>query len=101
MKFATRAIHAGQAPDPSTGAIMTPIFQTSTYAQTGLGEHKGYEYTRSHNPTRTAFEQCIAALEEGKYGLAFSPGMGTRQDILSPLSTGSQIVCCDSRLGGT
>ena len=101
MKFATRAIHAGQEPDPSTGAIMTPIFQTSTYAQTGLGEHKGYEYTRSHNPTRTALEQCIASLEEGKYGLAFASGMAAEQAILSLLSAGDHIVSCDDLYGGT
>jgi cystathionine gamma-lyase len=101
MKFATRAIHAGQEPDPSTGAIMTPIFQTSTYAQTGLGEHKGYEYTRSHNPTRTALEQCIAALEEGKYGLAFASGMAAEQAILSLLNAGDHIVSCDDLYGGT
>jgi len=101
MKFATRAIHAGQEPDPSTGAIMTPIFQTSTYAQTGLGEHKGYEYTRSHNPTRTALEQCIASLEEGKYGLAFASGMAAEQTILSLLSSGDHIVSCDDLYGGT
>ncbi len=101
MKFATRAIHAGQAPDPSTGAIMTPIFQTSTYAQTGLGEHKGYEYARSHNPTRTALEQCIAALEEGKYGLAFASGMAAEQAILSLLSAGDHIVSCDDLYGGS
>ncbi|HYL42245.1 MAG TPA: cystathionine gamma-synthase [Ktedonobacteraceae bacterium] len=101
MKFATRAIHAGQEPDPSTGAIMTPIFQTSTYAQTGLGEHKGYEYTRSHNPTRTALEQCIAALEEGKYGLAFASGMAAEQTILSLLSSGDHIVSCDDLYGGS
>src|SRR5258708_25615100 len=95
MKFATRAIHAGQAPDPSTGAIMTPIFQTSTYAQTGLGEHKGYEYARSHNPTRTALEQCIAALEEGKYGLALASGIAAEQALLSPLSAGDHIVSFD------
>ena len=101
MKFATQAIHAGQEPDPSTGAIMTPIFQTSTYAQTGLGEHKGYEYTRSHNPTRTALEQCIAALEEGKYGLAFASGMAAEQAILSLLNAGDHIVSCDDLYGGT
>ncbi|HET7637152.1 MAG TPA: cystathionine gamma-synthase [Ktedonobacteraceae bacterium] len=101
MKFATRAIHAGQEPDPSTGAIMTPIFQTSTYAQTGLGEHKGYEYTRSHNPTRTALEQCIAALEEGKYALSFASGMAAEQAILSLLSSGDHIVSCDDLYGGS
>src|SRR5207302_118910 len=101
MKFATRAIHAGQEPDPSTGAIMTPIFQTSTYAQTGLGEHKGYEYTRSHNPTRTALEECLASLEEGRYGLAFASGMAAEQAILSLLSAGDHIVSCDDLYGGS
>src|SRR5438128_8285602 len=101
MKFATKAIHAGQEPDPSTGAIMTPIFQTSTYAQTGLGEHKGYEYARSSNPTRTALEACIAALEDGKYGLAFASGMAAESAILSLLSAGDHIVSCDDLYGGS
>src|SRR6266699_4702969 len=101
MKFATKAIHAGQEPDPSTGAIMTPIFQTSTYAQAGLGDHKGYEYSRSHNPTRTALEECIAALEDGQYGLAFASGMAAEQAILSLLSAGDHIVSCDDLYGGS
>ncbi len=101
MKFATRAIHAGQEPDPSTGAVMTPIFQTSTYAQAGLGEHKGYEYARTQNPTRTALEQCIASLEEGKYGLAFASGMAAEQAILSLLSAGDHIISCDDLYGGS
>src|SRR5215469_999088 len=101
MKFATRAIHAGQEPDPSTGAVMTPIFQTSTYAQAGLGEHKGYEYSRSGNPTRTALEACIAALEDGQYGLAFASGMAAESAILSLLSAGDHIVSCDDLYGGT
>ncbi len=101
MEFATRAIHAGQEPDPSTGAIMTPIFQTATYAQAGLGEHKGYEYSRTHNPTRTALEQCIATLEEGRYGLAFASGMAAEQAILSLLSAGDHIVACDDLYGGS
>ena len=101
MKFATKAIHAGQEPDPATGAIMTPIFQTSTYAQAGLGEHKGYEYSRSHNPTRTAMETCIAALEEGQYGLAFASGMAAETAILSLLSSGDHIVSCDDLYGGS
>src|ERR671929_801168 len=82
MKFATKAIHAGQEPDPSTGAIMTPIFQTSTYAQTGMGEHKGYEYARTGNPTRTALEECIASLENGNHGLAFASGMAAEDTLL-------------------
>ncbi len=101
MKFSTKAIHAGQKPDPSTGAIMTPIFQTSTYAQAGLGEHKGFEYSRSHNPTRTALEGCLAALEEGQYALAFASGMAAESAILSLLSAGDHIVSCDDLYGGS
>lgn len=101
MKFATRAIHAGQEPDPSTGAIMTPIFQTSTYAQSGLGEHKGYEYSRSSNPTRTALENCLAALEDGQYGLAFASGLAAENTILSLLNTGDHLLSCDDLYGGT
>jgi cystathionine gamma-lyase len=101
MKFSTKAIHAGQEPDPSTGAIMTPIFQTSTYAQAGLGDHKGYEYSRSHNPTRTALEDCIAALEDGRYGLAFASGMAAEQAILSLLSAGDHMIACDDLYGGS
>lgn len=101
MKFSTKAIHAGQKPDPSTGAIRTPIFQTSTYAQAGLGDHKGYEYSRSHNPTRTALEECIAALEDGRYGLAFASGMAAEQAILSLLSAGDHMIACDDLYGGS
>ncbi len=101
MKFATKVIHAGQEPDPSTGAVMTPIFQTSTYAQTGLGEHKGYEYARTSNPTRTALEACIAALEDGQYGLAFASGMAAESAILSLLNAGDHIVACDDLYGGS
>jgi cystathionine gamma-lyase len=101
MKFSTRAIHAGQEPDPSTGAIMTPIFQTATYAQTGLGEHKGFEYARTGNPTRSALEACIAALEDGRYGLAFASGMAAESAILSLLSAGDHVVACDDLYGGT
>ncbi len=101
MKFATRAIHAGQEPDPTTGAVMTPIYQTSTYAQTGLGEHKGYEYSRSGNPTRTALEACLASIENGKYGLAFASGQAAEQAILSLLNGGDHIIACDDLYGGT
>lgn len=101
MKFATRAIHAGQEPDPSTGAVMTPIFQTSTYAQAGLGEHKGYEYSRSGNPTRTALEQCLASLEDGQYGLAFASGLAAENTVLSLLSAGDHLLACDDLYGGT
>ncbi len=101
MKFATKAIHAGQEPDPSTGAIMTPIFQTSTYAQAGMGEHKGYEYARTGNPTRTALEACIASLESGEHGLAFASGMAAEHAVLSLLSAGDHMISCDDLYGGT
>jgi O-succinylhomoserine (thiol)-lyase len=101
MKFATKAIHAGQEPDPSTGAVMTPIFQTATYAQAGLGEHKGYEYSRTGNPTRAALEACIAELEDGRYGLAFASGMAAEAAILSLLNAGDHIVSCDDLYGGS
>ena len=101
MKFSTRAIHAGQEPDPSTGAVMTPIFQTSTYAQAGLGEHKGFEYSRTQNPTRSVLEACIASLEEGQYGLAFASGMAAESAVLSLLSAGDHLVACDDLYGGS
>ncbi|GHO66174.1 cystathionine gamma-synthase [Ktedonobacter sp. SOSP1-52] len=101
MEFATKAIHAGQEPDPTTGAIMTPIYQTSTYAQSGMGEHKGYEYARTGNPTRTALEACLAALENGRYGLAFASGLAAESAALSLLSAGDHIVSCDDLYGGT
>ena len=101
MKFATKAIHAGQEADPSTGAVITPIFQTATYAQAGLGEHKGFEYSRTSNPTRTALEVCMAALEDGKFGLAFASGMAAESAILSLLSSGDHIVSCDDLYGGS
>ncbi len=101
MEFATRAIHVGQNPDPTTGATITPIYQTSTYTQMGLGEHKGFEYSRTHNPTRTALEACLASLEEGQYGLAFASGMAGTSAILSLLSPGDHLVACDDLYGGT
>jgi cystathionine beta-lyase/cystathionine gamma-synthase len=101
MDFATRAIHAGQPADPSTGATITPIFQTSTYTQAGLGEHKGYEYSRTHNPTRTALETCLAALENARFGLAFSSGMAATDAVLSLLKSGDHLVACDDLYGGT
>lgn len=101
MKFSTRAIHAGQEPDPSTGAIMTPIFQTSTFAQAGIGDHKGFEYARTGNPTRNALEACIAALENGQYGLAFASGMAAENAVLSLLSTGDHMIACDDLYGGS
>jgi len=101
MKFATKAIHAGQEPDPSTGAIIAPIFQTSTYVQAGLGEHKGFEYSRTQNPTRSALEECMEAIEEGRYGLAFASGMAAESAILSLLSAGEHMVSCDDLYGGS
>ena len=88
MKFGTKAIHAGQEADPSTGAIMTPIFQTSTYKQASPGDFKGYEYSRTGNPTRNALEQNLAALENGKYGLCFGSGLGAIDAIIKLLSPG-------------
>lgn len=101
MKFDTKAVHAGQEPDPSTGAIMTPIFQTATYAQSGLGEHKGFEYSRTQNPTRGALEACLAALEGGQYGLAFASGMAAIQAVLSLLSAGDHMIAGDDLYGGS
>src|SRR3989338_154367 len=101
MKFETKAIHAGQAPDPTTGAIMPPIFQTSTYVQTGPGEHKGYEYSRTSNPTRTKLQDCLAALENAKYCLAFASGCGAMTTIMHAFKTGDHIICCDDVYGGT
>ncbi|HHT9114249.1 MAG TPA: cystathionine gamma-synthase [Candidatus Wunengus sp. YC65] len=101
QKFETRAIHAGCEPDSGTGAIMTPIFQTSTYVQESPGKHKGYDYSRTHNPTRTALEKNIASLEEGKYGLAFSSGMSAITAITHMLSAGDHIICSDDVYGGT
>jgi len=101
QKFETRAIHAGCDPDPGTGAIMTPIFQTSTYVQESPGKHKGYDYSRTHNPTRTALERNIASLEEGNYGLAFSSGMSAISTITQLLSPGDHVIICDDVYGGT
>jgi cystathionine gamma-lyase len=101
LRFETRAIHAGCEPDSGTGAIMTPIFQTSTYVQESPGKHKGYDYSRTHNPTRTALETNIASLEEGNYGLAFSSGMSAISTIIQMLNTGDHVVCCDDVYGGT
>ena len=99
--FATRAIHAGQLPDPTTGAVMTPIFQTSTYLQTAPGEHTGYDYSRTANPTRSALEQNLAALEGAKYGFCFSSGCGAADTLLHMLSTGDHVLSIDDVYGGT
>lgn len=101
MKFGTKAIHAGVKPDPSTGAIMTPIFQTSTYAQKSPGDHQGYEYSRTHNPTRTALQDNIAALENGKFGLCFSSGMAAIDTILKLLQPGDEVISTNDLYGGT
>lgn len=101
MKFGTKCIHAGVEPDPSTGAIMTPIFQTSTYVQTGVGEHKGYEYARSNNPTRAALENALAALENGKYGLCFGSGMAAIDNVLKTLMPGDEVISVGDVYGGT
>jgi cystathionine gamma-lyase len=97
----TRAIHAGQEPDPVTGAIMTPIYQTSTYVQDGPGGHKGYEYSRTGNPTRTALEACIAALEGGAHGLCFASGCAATSAVIMCLSAGDHVVAADDLYGGT
>lgn len=97
----TLAIHAGQAPDPTTGAIMTPIYQSSTYVQAAPGEHKGYEYSRTDNPTRTALQDCVAAMEAGRYGLAFSSGLATIDTIFRTLSPGDHVVVGNDVYGGT
>jgi cystathionine gamma-lyase len=97
----TRAIHAGQTPDPSTGAVMTPIYATSTYVQSSPGVHQGYEYSRSHNPTRFAYERCVAALEGGRNGYAFASGLAATSTVLDVLDSGSHVVCMDDVYGGT
>jgi cystathionine gamma-lyase len=97
----TRAIHAGQSPDPSTGAVMTPIYATSTYVQASPGVHQGFEYSRSHNPTRFAWERCIADLEGGSRGYAFASGLAATSTVLDLLDAGSHVVCMDDVYGGT
>lgn len=101
MKFATRTIHGGQSPEPVTGAIMPPIFATSTYVQESPGRHKGYEYSRSHNPTRLAYENCVANLESGTRGFAFASGMAATATILELIDSGSHVLAMDDLYGGT
>jgi cystathionine gamma-lyase/cystathionine beta-lyase len=101
MKFGTKAIHAGQEPDPTTGAIMTPIYQTSTYWQESPGKHKGYAYARGKNPTRTALEDCLAALENAKFGLAFSSGMGATDTVMKLLKPGDEVITGNDLYGGS
>jgi len=101
MKFGTKAIHAGVEPDPTTGAIMTPIYQTSTYVQASPGKHKGYEYSRTHNPTRDALQKSLAALENGKFGLCFSSGMGATDTVVKLLKPGDEVIAANDLYGGT
>ncbi len=101
LGFATRTIHAGQTPDPTTGAVMPPIYATSTYVQDSPGVHKGYEYSRTQNPTRMAYERCIADLESGTAGLAFASGMAATATLLDLLDAGSHVVAMDDLYGGT
>ncbi len=101
MRFDTLAIHAGQHPDPTTGAIMTPVYFTSTYVQDGPGEHKGYEYSRTKNPTRQALEDCLAALEGAKYGAAFASGLAATTTLMYLLDAGDHVVVSDDVYGGT
>jgi len=99
--FGTRAVHAGQSPDPTTGAIMPPIYQTSTYVQDGLGRHKGFEYARTRNPTRDALERNLAALEGGQYGLAWASGLAATDAVLKLLNAGDHVICGENLYGGT
>jgi cystathionine gamma-lyase len=101
LAFATRTIHGGQFPDPTTGAVMVPIYATSTYVQSSPGEHKGFEYSRSHNPTRFAFERCIADLESGTAGFAFASGLAAASTILEILDSGAHVIASDDLYGGS
>ncbi|HZM90282.1 MAG TPA: cystathionine gamma-synthase [Blastocatellia bacterium] len=101
MKFSTKAIHAGQEPDPTTGAVSVPIYQTSTYAQEGLGKHKGFEYARTQNPTRSALETNLAALEGGKACFAFASGMAATNAVMTLLKAGDHVIVSDNTYGGT
>lgn len=101
MKLETACIHAGQAPDVTTGAVMTPIYQTATYVQDGVGRSRGYEYSRTGNPTRTALENCLAALEGGAFGLAFASGMAATDTVLRLLQPGDHVLACNDLYGGT
>ena len=101
LGFATRAIHAGQPPDPTTGALVTPIYATSTYVQSAPGEHKGFEYSRSQNPTRFAYEDCVASLEEGLAGFAFASGLSASATVLDLLDANSHVIALDDLYGGS
>src|SRR4051812_34489147 len=101
MKTGTKYIHAGSEPDPSTGAIMTPIYQTSTFVQTAPGQHKGYEYARSQNPTRTALEEALAVIENANHGLAFSSGVAATDAVIKLLEPGDEVIAVNDMYGGT
>src|SRR5436309_587776 len=101
MKTGTKFIHAGAEPDPSTGAIMTPIYQTSTYVQEAPAKNKGYEYARSQNPTRTVLEKALAEIENGKFGLAFSSGVAATDAVIKLLSPGDEVIAANDMYGGT
>lgn len=101
MKFETQAIHEGQPADPTTGAVIVPIYPTSTYQQEAIGQHKGYEYSRTGNPTRTALESALAAIEGGQYGLAFASGLAATTTVLSLLKSGDHVIAGDDLYGGT
>src|SRR5512132_562981 len=101
MDFETRAIHDGQEPDPATGAVTVPIYQTSTYVQDAVGEHKGYDYSRTSNPTRRALELCLASLESAEHGFGFSSGMGATTTVMHLVSPGERVVAVDDVYGGT
>src|SRR5881398_3096314 len=100
VDFETRAIHDGQEPDPATGAVTVPIYQTSTFVQETVGEHKGYEYARVSNPTRTALQLCLASLEGAEHGVAFSSGLGAVATIMHLLNPGDRVVCVNDVYGG-
>jgi cystathionine gamma-lyase len=100
-RFDTLAIHAGQKPDPTNGAVMTPVYLTSTYAQRGPGDHQGFEYSRTRNPTRDALQDCLAALEGAKHGLCFASGCATADAVMHLFDAGDRIVCSDDVYGGT
>ena len=101
MEFETRAIHEGQEPDPATGAVTVPIYQTSTYVQDAVGEHKGYDYSRTANPTRTALQVCLASLESAEYGVAFSSGMGAVTTLMHLVNPGDRVICVNDVYGGS
>ena len=101
LRFNSATIHGGQAPDPAYGAVMPPIYQTSTYAQTTPGGHKGYEYSRTHNPTRTALEKSLASIENGKHGLAFASGLAAMDAVMKLLQPGDEVISTNDLYGGS